>query len=178
MGTERSKAPAKDRKTARPAKKKRKRSSKQVAAGLAIVQRREKVAKFKLAGWTVRDIAGHLKCSVGTVQSDIDAAYAAAEDNAEAYIKREKAISLARLEVANKGIWPGVEAGDLDAVDRLVKLESRRAKTIGFDAPEKRDLNAHVTGVALDDIDELRKSAEANAACSPKEAPRPPETSG
>lgn len=159
MASERRKPPRPEPKPAKAAKKKRrKRSSKQVATGLAIAQRREKVAMLKLAGWTVRDISGHLKCSVGTVQTDIDAAYAAAEGNAEAYIKREKAISLARLEVANKGIWPLIETGDLDAIDRLVKLEARRAKTIGFDAAEKQEIDAKVSSVT--------------AAASPAEAAR------
>lgn len=34
-----------------------------------------------------------------------------------------------------RGIWPKVPAGDLGAIDRLVRLLERRAKLLGLDAP-------------------------------------------
>lgn len=129
-------------------KKRRKRSPKQQAAELQIEMRRAKSAKLKLAGWNMRDIAAHLKCSVGTVHSDIAAVFERTRDTADGFLERAKAISLARLDVATKGIWPSVEAGDLDAVDRLVRLESRRAKLEGLDAAVKSEVNLAQSSVA------------------------------
>ncbi len=148
---------------AAPAKKKKrkKRSSKQVAAGLQIELRREKAAKLKLAGWTVRDIAAHLKCSVGTAQSDIAAVFDRTRDTADGAIERAKAMSLARLDVATKGIWPSIEGGDLDAIDRLVKIEARRAKLEGTDAPVETKVDLQGT-VTLDDIEKRKALAEEN----------------
>lgn len=117
-----------------------KRGARQTAAALAIEKRREQATKLKLAGWSYRDIAAHLKCSLGTVASDIGAVLQRAQEKSEDYIERERAISVARLEKAVQGIWPNVESGELDAVDRLVRIEARRARTIGFEAPEKREL--------------------------------------
>lgn len=127
--------------TERANKPKRKRTAKRVASQLAIEKRRESVTQLKLAAWTVRDIAGHLKCSVGTVQSDIDAVFARTQESADDNIRRERALSLARLEVATKGIWPAVVNGNLDAVDRIVRIEKRRGETIGFDAPVRSELS-------------------------------------
>jgi hypothetical protein len=148
MATERAKKKTK--------KVRRKRSPKQQAAELQIELRREKAAKLKLAGWSMRDIGAHLKCSVGTVHSDIAAVFDRVRDVADGAVERAKAISLARLDVATRGIWPSVESGDLDAVDRLVKIESRRAKLEGTDAPAKQEHK--VTGVSLDDLSDLKKS--------------------
>jgi hypothetical protein len=125
----------------KPKTKRRKRSPKQQATELQIEKRRENAAKLKLAGWNMRDIAAHLKCSVGTVHSDIAAVFERTRDTADGALTRAKAISLARLDVATKGIWPSVESGDLDAVDRLVKLEGRRAKLEGLDAPSKTHID-------------------------------------
>jgi hypothetical protein len=122
----------------RPAKR-RKQSAKQKSAEIAIEKRREKAAKLKLAGWSMRDIAAHLKCSLGTVHADIAAVLTRTQDSADEAVRLEREISLARLEVATKGIWPGVESGDAEAVDRLVKLEARRAKILGLDAPTKQE---------------------------------------
>lgn len=146
-----------------PAKKKRKkRSSKQQAAELAVEGRREKAAKLKLAGWSMRDIAAHLRCSLGTVHSDIAAVFERTRDKADGALERAKAISLARLDVATRGIWDGVEAGDLEAVDRLVKIEARRAKLEGTDAPVESKVEMQGT-VTLDDLEKRKALAEENA---------------
>ncbi len=132
----------------KPKKKRRKRSPKQQAAELGIETRRAKAAKLKLAGWNMRDIAAHLKCSVGTVHSDIAAVFERTRDTADGFIERAKSISLARLDVATKGIWPSIEAGDLDAIDRLVRIESRRAKLEGLDAAQKSEVALAVSSPA------------------------------
>jgi hypothetical protein len=146
------------------AKKRRKRSPKQQATELGIELRREKAAKLKLAGWTVRDIAAHLKCSIGTVASDIAAVFERVRDTADGAIDRAKAISLARLDVATKGIWPSVESGDLDAVDRLVKLEGRRAKLEGLDAPARSHIEMSLEQELARVIDVVEQELGSDAA--------------
>jgi hypothetical protein len=125
----------------KPKKRRRKRTPKAAAAELAIEKRRVKATKLRLAGWSMRDIAAHLKCSLGTVHTDLEAVLARTQETANQYLTREKALSLARLDVATKGIWAGVESGDKEAVDGLVKLENRRAKLLGTDAPAKQELS-------------------------------------
>jgi hypothetical protein len=126
----------------KPAKKPRKkRTTKQKAAEMAIEQRREQTTKLRVAGWTVREIAGHLKVGLATVQRDLDAVLARTRSTADGFVEQQKAISLERLDTAMKGIWPSVVTGDFDAVDRLVRIEQRRAKTLGFDAPTKQELS-------------------------------------
>lgn len=123
-----------------PARGRKKRSPKQASQDLLIEQRREKVAKLRTAAWSIRDIAAHLKVSIGTVHSDIAAVFERTMDKADGAIERARAVSLERLDVATKGIWPEVESGDVDAIDRLVKVEARRSKLLGLDAPTKQEL--------------------------------------
>ncbi|MBF6202144.1 hypothetical protein IU477_30210 [Nocardia cyriacigeorgica] len=42
-----------------------------------------------------------------------------------------------RLDVALGKVWPGVEAGDLKAIDMFAKLHDRRVKLHGLAVPEK-----------------------------------------
>lgn len=44
-------------------------------------------------------------------------------------------LELARLDVAQAGIWDGVRDGDLEAVDTFLKISTRRARLLGLDAP-------------------------------------------
>jgi hypothetical protein len=124
----------------RTRKKQRKRSPKQCAAELAIEKRRESACQLRLAGWSIRDIAGHLKCSVGTVHDDISTVLERTRDSAANAIEKQKRLSLARLDRAVKGIWPAVETGAVDAARVLVQLEQRRAKIEGFDSADKHEI--------------------------------------
>lgn len=128
-------------KTAEQPKRRKKRTTKQSAKQLAIAKRREQATKLRVAGWTEREIAGHLKCSVGTVHSDLDAVLIDTQQSAVSSMARHKAVSLARLERATKGLWSGIENGDLDAVRELVRIEARRAKVVGFDAADKLEMS-------------------------------------
>lgn len=122
-------------------KKAQKRTPKKQAAELAIEQRRVKVTQFRLAAWSIRDIAAHLKCSVGTVHSDLAEVECRTRDESDSAMKVERMISLQRLDVATKGLWPAIESGDPDAIDRLVKLDQRRAKLLGLDKPDRKEIS-------------------------------------
>lgn len=157
MGTERAR---------KPAKKRRKRSPKQCAAELAVEKRREKACQLRLAGWSIRDIAGHIKVSVGTVHSDIAAVLEQARDSSVDALDKARRLSLARLDRATKAIWPAVEGGDLDAIREFVRIEQRRAKFEGTDAADRLELGGPGGGplipvearVSLEvKLDDLRK---------------------
>jgi hypothetical protein len=122
-------------------RKQRKRSPKQCAAELGIAKRQEAACQLRLAGWSVRDIAGHLKCSVGTVHSDISAVLERTRDTAADAIDKQRRLSLARVDKAVRAIWAKVEAGDLDACRELMRLEQRRAKVEGFDAADRHEVS-------------------------------------
>jgi hypothetical protein len=49
-------------------------------------------------------------------------------------------LELERLDVLLAGLWGNAKAGDTCAVDRVLSIMARRAKLIGLDAPEKREL--------------------------------------
>lgn len=130
MGSERSET----------SKKRRKRSPKQCASELAIAKRQESACALRLAGWSIRDIAGHLKCAPSTVHEDIAAVLERTRDTAGDAVEKQRRLSLARIDRAVKAIWPQVEAGNPEAIRELIKLEQRRAKVEGFDAADKHEV--------------------------------------
>lgn len=125
----------------RPHPKKAARLKRAKLAELALERRAEKAAKLYVAGWSIRDIAGHLKCSVGTAHSDVNSVLDRLQDKSDGRVGRSRAASLARLQVATKAIWDDVEDGDLDTIDRLVKLEARRSKLEGTEAAKVIELS-------------------------------------
>lgn len=128
----------------------RQRRERHTAAGkaleLRIEERREKVLKLRRQGFSVREIAkqlqadGHHGTSPAQVQRDLDEVLARTVESADAYAAQERQVSLVRIEGALKAIAPQVEAGDQGAIDRLIRLEARRAALLGLDAPTRTEL--------------------------------------
>ena len=74
--------------------------------------------------------------------------------------KLEVAIELVEAQMAEGGDAPIIGR----CTDALVKLLERKARLLGLDAPVLSEVS--VTGVALDELDEMRKVAEANERAS------------
>lgn len=53
-----------------------------------------------------------------------------------------RTLELARLDDMLKAIAPHVAAGNLTAIDRALKIQERRARLLGLDAPAKQDITS------------------------------------
>ncbi len=53
-----------------------------------------------------------------------------------------RTLELERLDRMFLSTWPQVTAGHLGAIDRALRIMERRAKLLGLDAPERRDLTS------------------------------------
>ena len=57
-------------------------------------------------------------------------------------------LELARLDAMLFAIWPRVKQGNLQAIDRALKIMARRAEYLGLDAPAKIDISVLVKQAA------------------------------
>ena len=117
------------------------RTPKGKAKELELETRREKVLECKLRGWSVRQIAAHLGIDKSAVQRDLTEVLERTIANADEYANQERECSLARIDGAIKALAPRIERGESDAIHCLVRLEDRRAKLLGLDAPAKQELS-------------------------------------
>jgi len=144
-----------------------------VADDTAIELRQGDALKLRVKGHTFKEIAQKLSISVGQAHADVQAALSDVREDVARDAATERKLQLKRLDkamVVADGILEsksnGLDVGDdidsaeiaeelsrleeikLKAIDRIVKLEERRAKLLGLDAPEKREIDARVAGVA------------------------------
>lgn len=109
------------------------------ARKLTLAEKRDQALSLRLTGATYQNIADVMSVSKSTVKRWIDAAIDGVDkENAKALIVLENE----RLNRAQRAIWPAVARGQLGAVDRLLRIQERRARLNGLDAPQKVDLGA------------------------------------
>ena len=98
-----------------------------------------RVLELRRAGVTVELIAGQLSLDVRAVRALLDAALGSYEPG---YTLALEADRLDRLHLA---VWPAAARGDVDAIDRVLKISERRDKVLAEPTP-----NAHELRVAFD----------------------------
>lgn len=111
-----------------------------------IAVRRSLAIELRVNGKPIREIAKQLGVSVGTAHSDVTAVMAEVADVTAEQAETERKLQLERIDKATelcmRLIAEADEKDGLAAIDRLVKLEDRRAKLLGTDAPERSEVKA------------------------------------
>jgi hypothetical protein len=98
----------------------------------------ERALALRRAGGTYRAISDALNLSgPGRAWKLVDRAL---RDFIEEPAESVRALALARLDDMLLAIWPLARKGHLGAVDRVLKIEERRAKLLGLDAPVKSEV--------------------------------------
>jgi len=107
--------------------------------------------KLRKDGGSYRKIADRLRQEPGIsdhysdvqayndVKAELDRIKALCAEEAEAV----RTLELERLDEILPKLIEGSKKGDWFAVDRLLKVMERRAKLLGLDAPEKRDVTSN-----------------------------------
>jgi hypothetical protein len=95
---------------------------------------------MKLQGCRNEDIANALGLSVETVRTRIYDELAVITEEVETSREMFRALEVARLEMLQTGLWTKATNGDLDAIDRVLKIMDRRSKLLGLDQPTRIDI--------------------------------------
>jgi len=147
-----------------------------------IALRRAEAVKLRARGKTFQEIANALSIGLATAHLDVRTAMTEIAKDAEENAQTERGTQLARLERALLVVEsvlanaPNAENGEelqLKALDRLLKIQDHGAKLLGLYAPEKRELNAKVAAVGLDELDAMRDAAKSNECPTEPEASEP-----
>lgn len=89
-----------------------------------------------LAGLPLRAIAEAVGASLGTVFRDKEIIVKRWKEEQMSLINGAIELDLERINHAINAIWTAVKAGNLQAIDRLVKLQEQRARLLLLDKPQ------------------------------------------
>lgn len=119
-------------------------------------ERKRNALELRLAGASYRDIAQALEVSPATALQDCKEALA---DIPVQQADEMRTVELSRLDRLQRAVWPRAVKGDLQAVDRAIKIIDRRAKLFGLDAPQQVQITAN--DIDLDAaVDKMLRVAE------------------
>lgn len=144
------------------------------ARRIEVVQRQAEAMRLRVAGFTLADIARQLgyASESGALKAIMTGLDAARREPADAM----RELALRRCERMLQAVWSRVLTGDLDAIDRALRIEARRARLLGLDAQSAIDLTAYVEALAAaagKDKAEALAEAEAILAHSGRHSARP-----
>ena len=104
-----------------------------------IAVRRAEAIKLRVLGKGYQEIADTLGVGLATAHSDVKFKLDEAAKEATDAAREALAIDIQRLDLAIALALREVQAGNLSAIDRVVKVQERRAKLLGLDSPERID---------------------------------------
>lgn len=97
--------------------------------------------ELRMAGATYQQIADALSYrSKGEAFRSVERALAQEMGRAETLRNEYRALTLGRLERLIRSLWTKALGGDLQAVDRVLRLVERQSRILGLDAPVQIDV--------------------------------------
>jgi|SRR5579859_2859004 len=97
---------------------------------IAIVERRRKALDLRKAGASFPDISRQLGCSVSTAYRMVEWSL---QKTLQEPADEVRKLELERLDRLLLALWPDAVNGDKDAIDRVLKIQARRAALLGLD---------------------------------------------
>lgn len=107
---------------------------------LKALEKQKKALALALAGVDYQTIAERV--GYNSRQAAWKAVNSAIQKTIKPAAEEVKQMQLARLDAMLKALWPSVLSGHLGSIDRVLRIEERRARLLGLDAPVKTDITS------------------------------------
>lgn len=121
------------------------------------IENRRYAWELRKAGHTIRDIAKVMNLGKTTIERYIKAIMAEHKIDA-ATVLEYKMLQNSKLDDALNEVWRKAKKGSLEDIDRMLKIEERRSKLLGLDAPVQSEQIGKpqiiIQAVPLPEVDE------------------------
>lgn len=125
-----------------------------------ILERQLLALDLRKSGLTYRAIAAKLGVNHQTAYNDVMAELKRLAELRADSAEELRQLELEKLDKYESSLTHWAEAGSVEAVKALLKVQERRSKLLGLDAPEKKDVNIKgaktYIGFTPDDWDDVK----------------------
>lgn len=112
-------------------------------------QKKMQIMQLRVAGWAIWQIADHLQISTQNVHSHILEQLSVWRDMTQEMSNELRELEVQRLDEFLRALWPKIQTGNPRAIETALKVAERRAKLLGLDAPEKREVTVDASVQSL-----------------------------
>lgn len=118
-------------------------------------ERRDKVMQMRVAGFTLKQIAKAVGVSHETVRKDISLELMRVKNESADAVDELRLISHERLEALIRRLWNKVHVADpkaeidYHAVDRMMRAIATHARIMGYEAPQKRQVDMRMISMTV-----------------------------
>lgn len=110
--------------------------------------------QLRQSGRTYREIGQILEIAHTTAFSYIKEALLELNEETKEEAALLCSIELDRLDAMLRSIWARILKGDLGAIDRALKIQERRARLLGLDAPKQIEVDSKTIDIVIKKADE------------------------
>lgn len=104
-------------------------------------ERLTKVSALLKARYSYRQMARELGVSKSQIAKDVKTLFERWREEGMRNIDRQVAMDLKTIDEAMQRLYPNLQSGDPEAIRTMLKCMERRAKLLGLDAPERREIS-------------------------------------
>jgi hypothetical protein len=113
---------------------------------LQAAQRKEAALALRLAGFTFESIAQQIGTSTQRAHQIVTAELVRCAKRTAQQAEALREQELQRLDIAQSAIWGRVRGGDLQAIEKFVRISESRRRLLGLDAAEKHQTHTTIEG--------------------------------
>lgn len=124
-------------------------------AAILDLQRKMQIMQLRVAGWAIWQIADHLGLESFTVHNLIIEQLSDWRDMTQEMSTELRELELQRLDEFLRALWQKIQGGNTRAIETALKVSERRARLLGLDAPEKREVTLDASVQTLSHIELL-----------------------
>jgi hypothetical protein len=116
-----------------------------------LIDKEARVVALRRQGYTWDSISSDVGYS--SPSSSRDAFIRASRRVLREDVEEVRNLELDRLDLALKAIWAGVEAGDIPAINTMLKIMERRSKMLALDAPKRVFIQDDKPPISVEDLE-------------------------
>jgi hypothetical protein len=134
-----------------------------------VAARRQRALSLRMAGLDWQSIADKLGyASRGAACTDVDRAYKTIKTELDETVHVHRVLESARLDRLQVGVWTKALAGDVRAVDAVLRIMTRRAKLLGLDGAGAADASSpdELTKMLDQLLEDVAREARESAVCA------------
>lgn len=119
--------------------------SKTKKASLVAEEKRQKAIDLRRKGYSYREIGAEIGATHGYCYKLVSQALKRIREETNEIAEDARQLEMERLDQLWMHAYQAVEAGDIGAIDKAVRVMDRRSKLLGLDAPARHDITGTLT---------------------------------